>query len=105
MHSLLFKLLYYAWSPHCISHFHKSGYISTFHLIEEVVIVCTVFHTLFVNVVHNLMQSFINFFCTPAKPDSILTHFQSRCSHTARIHSFTWCIQGFCSEECINSFG
>lgn len=42
-------ILNYALSDHCISHFHKAGYICTFSIIDIAIFFLTIFHTGFMN--------------------------------------------------------
>ena len=51
---------------HCVSYFHKSGNISTLHIIDISVGFCAVFHALGMDAVHDRMKLFIYFGSAPS---------------------------------------
>ena len=58
-------------------YFHKSCNVGTFYVIDISVRFSSVFYTLFMDVMHNLVQFFVHFLSSPAQMHCILAHFQS----------------------------
>ena len=67
----LFALLNNPLLYHCVCNFYKSSDIRTFHIINPSTYI-TVVHAIFMDINHDAMQSLVNFFPCPGKPEAVL---------------------------------
>ena len=90
---------------HSLSHFHKASDVGTLHIVDISVGLRAVFDALLMDIAHDGMQTCVNLIGRPGNMHGILSHFKSRCSHAACIHSLTRSIEHTGSDECVDGLG
>ena len=99
------SLLHYALCHHGIGHFHETCDIGSLDIVDVSVGLFAILDTLFMDVVHNLMELLVHFCFAPAQSHRVLCHLQARCCHTARIDRLAWSEELSGSDKLLSSFG
>ncbi len=60
-----------------MSHLHETCDICSLHVVDVAIRFCPIFYALSMNSVHDGVEFFIHFGCTPAEVHGVLRHFQS----------------------------
>lgn len=75
---------------HSISNLDESGNVGTLDIINESSIILSIFHTLFMDTLHDLLKFLINFVSGPVESLRVLRHFKSRSGDTSGVAGLTW---------------
>ena len=66
-----------ALAHHGVGNFHEAGDVGAFHIVDITVGFLAVFHTLGVDVLHDLVELFVDFLGSPLEVHGVLAHFKT----------------------------
>ena len=88
-----------------MGYLHEACDVGALHVVDVAVGLCAVFHTLLVDVVHDVVEFFVDFFGAPLQVHCILAHFESGGSDTSGIYCLAGGIDGVGLDEVVDGLG